>query len=1433
MQDYLSDVTARWLLVELARTTLLVAVLGVAAWLVLRLARVNSPALHRVCCVMVLLAGWTLVRWPVDVAWYEAPQPPVVAEVAVEVAEEPESFTPPIDPALLSPPPEFGAGMAAPAMAAPEVDAATAEPLPAPLPEPVPEVAPQPAWQIAWEQLGVAVWLVGIVAVVGWWIMGYLRFLWQMPRGLESSPEWQAEFAAACAGQGRAGRVEFRVTEEAGPLLCRLPRRTVLLVPRVMWSALDAVERRAILRHELEHLTRGDLWKSLAVRVLALPHWFNPVAWLAVRRFDDAAEWACDRAAMNQQPTAYAAMLLRLGELAGTRARFGSAMSNRPLTTRIRRLLTLNGTEDSAMKKACLMSLLLLVVPLALVRVNLVAEEPEAKPPQGIEFFVGHSEPKTQPAEASTEQPVAKDELSRDEPKVPVSPGAEDRPSPPERMPVGELGDKKPADDPVKLAQRRMVEFAKKTYEANDAAYKAGTVTLDQVFHWSNLWLNAELAIAESREEQIAAAQRNLARLKVIEANIRRLYEQGSRGGEQNAMSAANYHLADAERRLAEIEGMPEPQATAPQPAANRALVDSAKQAFEATTAAYNAGTGTLDTVISWSNRWLAAELEIARSREEQLAAAQAHLERIGDLHNKVEALYRTGSNGGEANAMATAKYYLADAMRRLETLNKESTQLAAQMSQLSPKLSTITPQPDLSSATPRPTPRGESPGKVKIGSRSFYVDDPELNEVLKSILQKGTPTSETLDALKAIRRRGLQTDGTVAEVISTGLAPELVQLLGHKDVDIREHAEMMLWTVYGPSDPALKKGADRDNPEIAKRAQRLMRSTGRIAQSVKRADPLPQTPPVVTQPPKTGPPAPPAVGGTYEDRTFQQWVEIFKTELEPSSRKLSLAALRVFAVNGHGKEVAELLISTLGPMMPEASRDDDSPDEQDQQLLTLVEDGADTLRRVPRHELLPVLSQTLENGTTPERRFALFGAPHMIDEFLPVYLRLMRDSDEAVAVQAMERANEISAARVMGEFKAAFDFPRSESMWAIQRLPALIKVNPNLKPLCSGPVHLLGSEDEKLRDAAFRSLQAIGMAARAALREGSKTATGQVSTTIADLLSALPEAERLGIQTSPPAPRSANSTPTLAPATSEALAPATSEAARPPARTLRRSREFREGMPTLIEKVELHYDGKSFDQWRTQLQTDLSPTLRKEAMYAMAEFAAHGYGKEAAEVIFETMSNYSVWTIDNSAEGQLKQAALFAAKRVATADRLPAIAEALTSGNKNERLFALQIIPLDAAKDEIIPLLVAALDDMDSAVVSLARMQLAIVDHDNPKLIASLESGLASNDPQIVQNAVQIVRGGSSRPYPTLLPKALALIDHDSPDIRDVAIRTLTALSTGPEQPAYVEALEEIETGGGPQALNAVKVLDGKIGEQRLLQRMPPLDSQPIDRRK
>ena len=61
--------------------------------------------------------------------------------------------------------------------------------------------------------------------------------------------------------------------------------------------ALQGPDRAAVLRHERTHIRRGDTLTKPLFYALVCLHWWNPLAWLAFRQFERAAEQACDEAA--------------------------------------------------------------------------------------------------------------------------------------------------------------------------------------------------------------------------------------------------------------------------------------------------------------------------------------------------------------------------------------------------------------------------------------------------------------------------------------------------------------------------------------------------------------------------------------------------------------------------------------------------------------------------------------------------------------------------------------------------------------------------------------------------------------------------------------------------------------------------------------------------------------------------------------------------------------------------------------------------------------------------------------------------------------------------------------------------------------------------------------------------------------------------------
>lgn len=80
----------------------------------------------------------------------------------------------------------------------------------------------------------------------------------------------------------------------------------------------DSNEGRMVLAHENVHRRRRDnLWRVLAVCVTCL-HWFNPLAWVALKVFMSDMERSCDEAVVKDyaadERKAYAHTLLRFAE---------------------------------------------------------------------------------------------------------------------------------------------------------------------------------------------------------------------------------------------------------------------------------------------------------------------------------------------------------------------------------------------------------------------------------------------------------------------------------------------------------------------------------------------------------------------------------------------------------------------------------------------------------------------------------------------------------------------------------------------------------------------------------------------------------------------------------------------------------------------------------------------------------------------------------------------------------------------------------------------------------------------------------------------------------------------------------------------------------------------------------------------------------------
>ncbi|QDU30454.1 BlaR1 peptidase M56 [Anatilimnocola aggregata] len=325
---------------------------------------IRSPHLHRWSSLLVLAQGWLIAPLVISIPWYDPPTTttaPVTAAANIELppvdaTPRTEQQTAAIDNSL---------HRHEPVATAPALDLA--------------ELLPFIRRSLA------TIWLCGVSGLLLLAVALYGRHCRQAAYHHRLDSTTAAQWQALLQQTQGPPQLPLRLTTAIGPLLCLLPRGYEVWVPQRFWLACTTAEQAAIVRHELSHYRRGDLWKSWLVYALALPQWFNPAAWWAVRNFLQAGEWLCDLEAAGSPPqrAEYLQALLRLVELQPPRTTVaGQCAHAHPLLVRVRRLLSPSLCQDSSMNKVIICGALLVAAVVPLVRLEFVARA--AEPPAAL-----------------------------------------------------------------------------------------------------------------------------------------------------------------------------------------------------------------------------------------------------------------------------------------------------------------------------------------------------------------------------------------------------------------------------------------------------------------------------------------------------------------------------------------------------------------------------------------------------------------------------------------------------------------------------------------------------------------------------------------------------------------------------------------------------------------------------------------------------------------------------------------------------------------------------------------------------------------------------------------------------------------------------------------------------------------------------------------
>ena len=283
-------------------------VLGLAGIATVALGRSSAAVRHLVwtlalsSALMLPVLSIALPRWQLPIVKLQssvspaqtppAPSPPSPEASARQAPPSPEAS------ARQAPPsPEASARQAAPlALREPALEA-QAESHALPFTAPTAEVAATPGVLFSTFSLTmalVAIWMAGVLAVVGRLAVGLVAVAWMSRRTVRVVDAPWLPLAVELASElGITRRLTFLESGRASmPMASGIFKPSVLMPEDANRWPLERL--RIVLLHELAHVKRRDCLTHVIVQLACALYWFNPLAWIAARHVRTERERACD-----------------------------------------------------------------------------------------------------------------------------------------------------------------------------------------------------------------------------------------------------------------------------------------------------------------------------------------------------------------------------------------------------------------------------------------------------------------------------------------------------------------------------------------------------------------------------------------------------------------------------------------------------------------------------------------------------------------------------------------------------------------------------------------------------------------------------------------------------------------------------------------------------------------------------------------------------------------------------------------------------------------------------------------------------------------------------------------------------------------------------------------------------------------------------------
>jgi beta-lactamase regulating signal transducer with metallopeptidase domain len=142
-------------------------------------------------------------------------------------------------------------------------------------------------------QMVMIVWILGIVVFLSVHLVRHYRFMYMVGRWGQTITESKTLHLLEKVKR------EMNITKEIALKKCSFIHSPMLVgfAKNTIWlphNAYQEEELNVILKHELVHLKRKDLWYKAFVLLISSIHWFNPLFYLFAKELDNLCEHACD-----------------------------------------------------------------------------------------------------------------------------------------------------------------------------------------------------------------------------------------------------------------------------------------------------------------------------------------------------------------------------------------------------------------------------------------------------------------------------------------------------------------------------------------------------------------------------------------------------------------------------------------------------------------------------------------------------------------------------------------------------------------------------------------------------------------------------------------------------------------------------------------------------------------------------------------------------------------------------------------------------------------------------------------------------------------------------------------------------------------------------------------------------------------------------------